>query len=189
MAARGDEEAFARLYSRHRDWAFRLALRFTRNADDASDVVQEAFAYVFRKVPSLTLTARFTTFLYPVVRSVSFTILRKKRATEIPPESMEDLVLAPPEPPRPDLQGLAGVLAMLPAGQREVLEMRFVRSMTMEQIALALRIPTGTVKSRMHNAIKALRENPETRAYFLGESPPPPEPGAGEERSTRGTGS
>jgi RNA polymerase sigma-70 factor (ECF subfamily) len=47
--------------------------------------------------------------------------------------------------------------------------MRFVDGMSMEEISAALVIPVGTVKSRLHNAIAALRDDPRTRAYFLGE--------------------
>ena len=59
------------------------------------------------------------------------------------------------------------MLSMLPPGQRQVLLMRFVDDMTLAEIALALEIPEGTVKSRLHNALAALRDDPRTRQYFL----------------------
>jgi len=70
-----------------------------------------------------------------------------------------------------DAQGsrseLATVLTILPDEQREVLLMRFVDDMTLEEIATALNIPLGTVKSRMHNALKRLRHDRRTQDYFL----------------------
>ena len=61
---------------------------------------------------------------------------------------------------------LAAVLAALPPGQREALLMRFVDGMTLTEIAAALRIPCGTVKSRMHNALQTLRQDDRARRYF-----------------------
>ena len=54
----------------------------------------------------------------------------------------------------------------LPEAQREVLLMRFVDGLTLAEIAEALAIPLGTVKSRLHNALRALRDDPRVREYF-----------------------
>jgi RNA polymerase sigma-70 factor (ECF subfamily) len=61
---------------------------------------------------------------------------------------------------------LAGVLSVLPAPQREVLLMRFVDDMELSEIAAALSIPHGTVKSRLHHALRTLRADERTRRYF-----------------------
>src|SRR5438477_723999 len=74
----GDMRAFDALYFRYRDWVVRLAMRFTGNADDALDVLQETFAYVFRKFPGFVLTAKMSTFLYPVVKNLSIAARRKR---------------------------------------------------------------------------------------------------------------
>lgn len=60
----------------------------------------------------------------------------------------------------------AAALRLLPAEQRETLLMRFVDDMTLQEIADALNIPLGTVKSRLHHALKTLREHEHTRRYF-----------------------
>ena len=65
-------------------------------------------------------------------------------------------------------EDLAAVLSILPAAQREVLFMRFLDGMSLEEIAAALSIPKGTVKSRIHNALQALRGDERTRHYFFG---------------------
>ena len=57
-------------------------------------------------------------------------------------------------------------MAGLPEGQREVLLMRFVDGMSLQEIADALDIPEGTVKSRIHNAIATLRTDARARRYF-----------------------
>ena len=64
------------------------------------------------------------------------------------------------------LDGLRAVVNPLPDHQREVVFMRFLDDMSLNEIALALGIPLGTVKSRLHHAVGALREDPICRAYF-----------------------
>ena len=60
------------------------------------------------------------------------------------------------------------VMAALPNDQREVVLMRFVDDMSLDEIAQTLSVPTGTVKSRLHRALETLRTDPHTREYFLG---------------------
>jgi RNA polymerase sigma-70 factor, ECF subfamily len=164
----GDAWAFDALYYRHRDWVVRLAHRFTGNADDALDVLQETFSYLFRKFPGFALTASMTTFLYPVVKNLSIGARRKRsRLAQLPEEGA---VPDPPAPPRVDYDAerreLAAVLISLPEAQREVLLMRFVDGMSLAEIAEALGVPDGTVKSRIHNSIATLKKDERTIRYF-----------------------
>ena len=163
---RADPAAFEVLYGRYRDWVVRLAYRFTADRDDALDVLQETFAYVLRKTPGLRLSARMTTFLYPVVKNVSIGVRRKRRRHV----SDEGALLAAPAPaggqPDSSRADLAAVMAGLAEGQREVLLMRYVDGMSLAEIGDALGIPVGTVKSRIHNALATLRQDARTRAYF-----------------------
>ncbi|MCH8271335.1 MAG: sigma-70 family RNA polymerase sigma factor, partial [Planctomycetes bacterium] len=76
---RGDVDAFAELYRRHRDWVVSLAWRFTDDRELALDVMQEVFAHLLTRFPGFRLTAKMRTYLYPVVRSVAATHLRRRR--------------------------------------------------------------------------------------------------------------
>ena len=165
-AAEGDLDAFGQLYHRHRDGVYRLAWRFTQHHELALDVLQETFAHLLKKLPDFTLTAKLPTYLYPVVRHISIEMLRKHRRM-INNESLpqEDAVVS--VPPSETAEELAAVLSVLPDGQREVLLMRFIDGMTLQEIAAALAIPVGTVKSRLHNALEVLRKDRRTRQYFL----------------------
>ena len=164
----GDASAFDRLYYRYRDWVVRLAHRFTGNGEDALDVLQETFSYLFRKFPGFVLTASMTTFLYPVVRNLSIAARKKRtRQAQLP----QDRSAPDPAAPRAvdydkQREELATVLAGLPEGQREVLLMRFVDGMSLIEIADALDVPEGTVKSRLHNAIAVLRKDQRVARYF-----------------------
>ena len=163
---RSDAEAFESLYRRHRDWVVRLAYRFTADREDALDVLQETFAYILKKSPDLTLTAKMTTFLYPVVKNISLTILRDKRKAQPATGRSEADLTAPPPAFEASRSDLATVMSALPEPQREVVLMRFVDGMSLEEVARALDIPLGTVKSRLHHALAALRQDERTRRYF-----------------------
>jgi len=163
-ANEGDAEAFETLYNRYRDWVYRLAWRFTGNEADALDVLQGTFTYLLRKVPGLHLTASMTSFLYPVVKHLSLN-LRRRRS----PDVDEQILMAIPDPETPQTSRaeLAAALATLPCDQREVVLMRFVDHMTLDEIGVTLEVPVGTVKSRLHRALETLRNDPHTRTYFL----------------------
>jgi len=165
-ANRGDAAAFEALYVRYRDWVVRLAHRFTADRDDALDVLQDTFAYLLGKLPTLRLTARMTTFLYPVVKHLSLRVLEKKRRSVPADDLLRHRAARPPEGIESSRAELAAALAFLPEGQLEVVLMRFVDDMALREIADALDIPLGTVKSRLHNALSTLRRDPRTRRYF-----------------------
>ena len=162
----GDVEAFDALYRRHRDWVYRLAWRFTARHQDALDVVQETFVYLLKRFPGFELTASMTTFLYPVVKHLALN-LRRRQSTTI---GSEELLHQVPDTRANETSRaeLAAALSGLPAEQREVVLMRFLDGFSLDEIAAVLAIPVGTVKSRLHNALRSLREDPRTRNYFLG---------------------
>jgi RNA polymerase sigma-70 factor (ECF subfamily) len=165
-ANKGDPGAFDELYHRYKDWVVRLAYRFTRNEDDAFDVLQDTFAYFLGKFPDFRLTAQMTTFLYPVVKNLSLESIRKKRR-EIIDDELLVLQSTPPEQhKRTAIQDLARVMSSLPSLQKEVVAMRFLDDMKLDEIAVALDIPVGTVKSRLHNAVQTLRTDERTCRYF-----------------------
>ena len=160
---RGEADGFEELYHRYRDWVVRLAYRFTGNHDDALDVLQETFAYLLRKFPGFRLTASMTTFLYPAVKNLSIAARRKSDRYASNSDALWDVPA--PEQGTPGGE-LAAVLSVLPEIQREVLVMRFVDGMSLSEIADALTIPVGTVKSRLHNALKVLKNDKRTLQYF-----------------------
>src|SRR5258706_1911295 len=147
-ARRGDVSAFEALYYRHRDWVAGLARRICGDREEALDILQETFAYVFRKLPELELRAGFRTFLYPVVKHRA---IDRKRARRKLPEGSE------PEAPKSVESAIDGYLDQLGEDHAEVVQMRFADGLTLEEIAAALEIPLGTVKSRLHHALLILR--------------------------------
>ena len=163
----GSAAAFETLYRRHRDYVLRVALRFAPDVETALDVLQDTFLQLLRRFPptgaGLELTARLTTLLYPMARNAAIDATR--RAARLPADAdvTPDDIAAEPEPQADELGTL---LATLPAPQRETLTLRFVDGLTLEEIAQALDIPLGTVKSRLHLGIARLRSSPAVEDYF-----------------------
>ena len=153
-------EAFGLLYRRHRDYVTRVALRFCSDRDIAADALQETFLYLLRKFPptgeGLVLTAQLRSLLYPVARNVTLTAVRRRGRTEqaadLDPDRLPD-----PATVDPVHENLGQAMASLSPRHREVLLLRFVDGMQLNEIAEALEIPPGTVKSRLHFAVRALK--------------------------------
>lgn len=171
------ERAFETLYLRHRDFVIRVAMRYCQDENDALDCVQETFAYLLRKFPGFVLTCRLTTFLFPVVKHQAIAKQRIKRkaisasALSSPENDEADMLDARPAPASnaltdTRLSDLHRVVEGLSPVHREVVIMRFVDDLSLEEIALALQVPVGTIKSRLHNALHALRADPRIRSFF-----------------------
>ncbi|MGE3175721.1 MAG: RNA polymerase sigma factor [Planctomycetota bacterium] len=151
--ARGDGPAFEELYRRHRDWALRAAVRFTGDDDEALDVLQEAFLYLVRAAPELQLRHRLTTLLYPVIKHLARDRWRRRQKAPAPLTQADEPVELPglPGDVRDWFRGLGPL-------QQEILTLRFADELSLDEIAAALELPLGTVKSRLHNALRQLRE-------------------------------
>jgi RNA polymerase sigma-70 factor (ECF subfamily) len=152
---RGDRAAFEALYDRHQEWVASLAFRFTRHREDALDVLQETFAYLFRKAPTLELRSQLRTFLYPVVKHLALDRLRRREVPLHPGVN--------PAAPEAATDETASLLAGLSEEQKEVVLLRFVDGLDLESIAETLEIPLGTVKSRLHCSIEILRRRAPNR--------------------------
>jgi RNA polymerase sigma-70 factor, ECF subfamily len=164
---RGDDGAFEVLYFRYRDWVTSLAFRFTGDDSLALDVLQETFLYFLKKFPGFKLTAELKTFLYPAVKNLSIAARRKAERHQ---STVSELVVLENRPvesaaaTNPD--DLSAVLTGLSEEHREALLLRFVDGLSLGEIAEAMEIPLGTVKSRLHNALRLLRKDSRTKNFF-----------------------
>lgn len=163
----GEADAFEVLYRRYRDWTVGLAYRFTGDEALALDVLQDTFLYVLKKSPGFQLTAQFKTFLYPAIRNLALAARRKAARSQASASDLEALEnAAAPEPVTGDASALGEVLALLTEEHREVLHLRFVENLKLGEIAEAMNLPLGTVKSRLHYALEFLRQDPRTRNFL-----------------------
>lgn len=159
---RGDLEAFDRLVAAHEDHIYHAAYRITGNAEDARDAAQETFLKAFRALPRYRHEAAFSTWLHRIAVNASLDIVRRR--PQVPPLSLEDVALPAasgnpePEVERSELQRRVHQgLARLAPDHRVIVVLRDLQGLAYEEIAEVLRIPIGTVRSRLSRAREALR--------------------------------
>ena len=169
VGAKAATRAFEVLYKRHRDYVLRVAMRFSRDPEIAQDVLQETFSYLIRKFPptggGLELRAKMTTLLYPVAKNLAISAIRRANRLETSENIQPDDLPAPTDSDFAE-DVLTAALSGLSSEHREVLTLRFVDDMSLAEIAQVLKIPLGTVKSRIHLAIKQLRDDPKIKDLF-----------------------
>lgn len=140
---------FEVLYRRYRDWAYRVAWRFTGDPEAATDALRDVFARLRGRWDTLELHARLTTVLYPLIRE-SCRALRGRG------EAVGPRLWPAPPPERPD--SLVAAVNGLPEDEREVMLLRIVDGLGVAAVAAALSMPEADIKSRLQRALAALRE-------------------------------
>jgi len=158
--AGGDREAFAALYDRLAPRVFGLALHLLRNRGDAEDVLQETFLRVWGR--AATFDPRKCPpegWVLMIARCRAVDRLRRRQPTADDPA--EPAAEEPPgrELERAEVAGrVAAALAGLPAEQAEAIRLAFFGGLTHEQVARALAVPLGTVKTRIRLGMIRLRD-------------------------------
>lgn len=163
-AKRGGPDAFARLYERHKVRLLQFCFQMLRNAEDAGDVFQEAFRYLFTHASTYQPTAKFTTYLYRIARNMCIDILRRRKRWNL--QTLDPAIdLADPDPVQDsrleadEIEGnIREAMEEVPAPYREVVVLRVLQGMEYSQIADVVDAPLGTVKSRLHVGLEALRQ-------------------------------
>lgn len=137
---------------------------------EAEDLTQETCLKLYRSAPRYAARERFTSYVFRIARNAWIDAGRRRAVRPEPAAGAagEDgpelrLVDGQPSPgrqleSREDAARLTRALGRLPAGQRLVFELGAIQELPYDQIGEALSIPVGTVKSRMFNAVRRLRE-------------------------------
>lgn len=168
-AQRGEAGAFRELVERYQRAIWDLAVRMlagTAVAHRAEDVVQETFVRVHRALPSFDPAgpARLSTWILTIASRLALNELRvaPRAAATVPIESMIDTAAADSPVRAAEIQErartIAAALAELPEQARAVIVLREYHDLDYEEIARALEIDLGTVKSRLSRARALLRE-------------------------------
>ena len=167
-AAKGDIDAFETLLGLYQNKVYGLALRMCGSEEDAWDVAQEAFLAAWRALPGFRGESGFSTWLYRLTANAAIDCLRreKKRRGELSIEGGELPLSLPDAGPSPQEAAEGGelraavnaALARLTDQHRTVLILRELQELSYEEIAGALGLDLGTVKSRISRARKALRK-------------------------------
>jgi RNA polymerase sigma-70 factor, ECF subfamily len=172
-AQEGDRSAFDALVKRHEKKAYQYAFRLTRSQDDASDIVADAFVRVFSALKNFRGQSAFGTWLYRIITNCALDHKKKDKShrnvsldAPLSPGSseterqVEDPSPGPGESAETSAREAAvqGALSKMPDYQRAMLIMYHVENLAYEEIAEALDLPLGTVKSRLNRARLALRD-------------------------------
>lgn len=189
----GDTEAFRTLVDRYRDELFHFLLRFVRRRAAADDLFQETFLQVHLSADSFDTERRFKPWLFTIAANKARDYLRRSvrqraaplSATVDGPEgegkSFIDLLEADLPMPVEDVTGqetrelVRQVVSEMPEHLREVLLLAYFQQFAYKDIAEMLKIPLGTVKSRLHAAVASFAQLWKAR-YGESELPLNPKP-------------
>ncbi|MFB3882364.1 MAG: RNA polymerase sigma factor [Armatimonadota bacterium] len=149
--------AFQELLARYRRPAITLAYQMLGDLEDAEDVAQEAFVRVFQAIPRFRGQAAFSTWLYRIVTNLCLGNRRRRRATVELDAVKEPRALDSPSEQVTEVLLTRQVLAAMPPELRAILLLRDQEGLSYTEIAEALRLPLGTVRSRLSKARAAFR--------------------------------
>lgn len=169
----GDRSAFNTLIRKHEARAYQYAYRLTRNPEEAADVVAEAFVRVYNALHNFKGQSAFTTWLYRILTNCFLDIRKKERsrpatsleaALHTADGELERQVEDPSRTPHEETERnererrVESAVTLLPEYQKAMIVMYHAEMMSYEEIATALDLPIGTVKSRLNRARLSLRE-------------------------------
>ena len=168
-ACGGDQDAFAILVHTHQRRAYILAFRMLGNEDEAAEAVQEAFLAAWQGLHSFRGEARFSTWMYRIVYHACLRLLEQRRRDT---RDKDAVTLQAQESAR--LEGgqevhtiltdrerqraIQQAIQQLPGKYRAVLILRHLQELTYEEIAQALSLPVGTIKTHLFRARTLLKE-------------------------------
>ncbi|MCB1173353.1 MAG: sigma-70 family RNA polymerase sigma factor [Leptospiraceae bacterium] len=169
-----NEDAWLELVSRERDRIYNLALRITRNPDEAEEVLQDTLLTIFNKIQTFRSESRLSTWIHAIASNAALSRLRKKHTTDVtfdeeislntdkalfrngaylfqPPTGRDALIEA-------ELSRLLEqAIDELPDGYREIYIMKELENLPVKTIAEICDIRPGAVKTRLHRARLMLR--------------------------------
>ncbi len=163
-AQQGDHAAYAQLVREHQDRIFRHLLNLTGSREEALELSQEVFLKAWEALPGWRPEAQFHTWLYRIASNVAFDLLRRRQIVSYEPLAEDYDAPADAVGPEVRLQAkqsmtsLDAALARLPADQRQIVLLREVEGLSYQELATALAIEPGTVKSKLARARAALAE-------------------------------
>jgi RNA polymerase sigma-70 factor (ECF subfamily) len=156
-ARRGDHEAFEAIVGDSIDRLFALATLMIRDRTLAEDAVQDAYARAWRDLPGLKDPQRLDAWLSRLTVNATYDLLRRRKHVRraLPLEAMPHTTSEQPGPV--DRLDLAEAYGRLPPEQRAIVILHYYLGLPLDEIARTLAIPPGTVRSRLHAALRSMR--------------------------------
>jgi RNA polymerase sigma factor (sigma-70 family) len=164
-AKKGNGKAFAGLMNRYRDSIYYMLLKMVNNPSDAEDLTIEAFGKAFRNIDTYTPRFAFSTWLFMIATNNCIDFIRKKQAAPLSIDQLQEgmynlTVNIPSDLPDPEealindqkIAILRKIVNQLKSPYREIIELRYYKEYSYEEIATELKIPIGTVKAQLNRA-------------------------------------
>ncbi len=175
----GDKRAFDEIVTRYERRVWAVCLRMCGEPEDARDAAQDCFVTALRALPSFRGEAQLSTWLHRIAVNASLDLIRKRgrRRTE-PVEDVPEIASDAPGPEDETIrlsraEAVRRALTHLSEDHRAVVALHDLQGLQYPEVAEALDVPVGTVKSRLHRARLEL-------ARLLGHLKDPADPGTEE---------
>ena len=152
-AVHGDVHAYVQLVERYRAPLIGYVYGLTGRREEAEELAQDAFCKVWEKLPTLRQRDKLASWLYRIAHNLAVSAGRRPRLAVLNTDTPSR-----PEKSNDDLLAVHRAVAELPEPQRVIVSLKHFSGMSHEEIAEALSIPQGTVRSRLSRAYERLRE-------------------------------
>ena len=167
-AISGEQKAYAALMERYRDAIYYMLLKMVNNTTDAEDLTIVAFGKAFKNIRQYTTNFAFSTWLFKIATNNAIDFLRKKKLNNIPLDD-NDADSIPlnirSEMPTPEermiseqrITMLRNLVAKLKPRYRQLVELRYFKEYTYEEISSEMDLPIGTVKAQLFRSRELLQ--------------------------------
>jgi RNA polymerase sigma-70 factor (ECF subfamily) len=165
----GDQKAYAELMGRYRDAIYYMLLKMVNNSSDAEDLTIEAFGKAFKNINQYAPNYAFSTWLFKIATNNCIDFIRKKKANHVSLDNTNDehdsgshnikaQVLDPEEHMinQQKIKMMREVVGKLKPRYRKLIELRYFKEFSYEEIAEELELPIGTVKAQLFRARELL---------------------------------
>ena len=166
LASSGDHGAFSKLFYEYRDMVYRVVYRLLGNSEETLDAVQQTFIELFKSLPGYEGKSKFSTWLYRIAVNVSIQYYRKRRLQSRDRDQFADpeTMVSPPSDLYPSLERkeirktIEDALASIHIRKRTVVVLHDLENRTMEEISEIIKVPLGTIKSRLFYGREELKK-------------------------------
>ncbi|MDC0584790.1 sigma-70 family RNA polymerase sigma factor [Bacteroidales bacterium] len=170
LARDGDEKAYSELLAKYRDSIYYMLLKMVNNSSDAEDLTIEAFGKAFKNIGQYTPNFAFSTWLFKIATNNCIDFIRKRKMNHVSLDSAEDDDDVAPisikeDSPDPEenlikqqkVKMMREVVASLKPRYRMLVELRYFKEFSYEEIATEMDLPIGTVKAQLFRARELLQ--------------------------------
>jgi RNA polymerase sigma-70 factor (ECF subfamily) len=173
LAIKGDQRAYAELLERYRDAIYFMLLKMVNNKSDAEDLTIEAFGKAFKSIHQYTPNFAFSTWLFKIATNNCIDFIRKRKGNLISIDQTSEDVEGVTSTPATNLQAstldpeehlikeqniklIQTLVSKLKPRYRNLIELRYFKEYSYEEISEELSLPLGTVKAQLFRARELL---------------------------------